>query len=353
MELGIIGLPSCGKTTLFNALTGANVDPFAGGQKPNVGVAEIPDPRLDTIANFIATKKIVRATIRLVDIPGVPAGGGAEKLNSFLSHVRTVDAICHVVRCFDDGNPVRPTVDLESMKTELILADLVVAEGALDKANRTARTGEREAKARVAILEQVIATLEGTKPVRSLVPQLVEEQRLILKSYGLISAKPMMYVANVAENDLHGESAPVQELKKAIEEEGGAFVAVCAKLEAELADLDEVDRKEMLESMGLDEPAIGPMARAANEALGLTTFYTAGDKEVRAWPVEIGASAPIAAGSIHSDIERGFIRAECYGIDDLVQYKTEKAIKEAGKLRSEGRGYTMRDGDIVHFLFNV
>lgn len=353
MEIGIIGLPACGKTTLFNALTGAKVDPFAGGQKPNVGVAAIPDPRLDTITQFIPTQKVVYATIKLVDIPGVPVGGGAEKLNSFLSHVRTVDAICQVVRCFDDGNPIKPAIDLESMKTELILADLVVAESALDKANRSARTGEREAKARVAVLEQTIATLEATKPVRTLLPQLVEEQRLLLKSYGLISAKPVMYVANVSEDDLQGESAPVQELKKAIEADGSTMVAMCAKLEAELSDLDAADRKEMLESMGLDEPAIGPMARAANSVLGLTTFYTAGDKEVRAWPIDIGASAPVAAGSIHSDIERGFIRAECYGFDDLVKYKTEKAIKEAGKMRSEGRAYTMRDGDVVHFLFNV
>jgi len=353
MEVGIIGLPGCGKTTLFNALTGMNVDPFAGGQKPNVGIANIPDPRLETIAQYIPPQKIIPATLKLVDLPGVAPGSGAEKLNSFLSHVRTVDAICHVVRCFDDGNAIRPVQDVEAMNSELVLADLVVAESSRDKAERPARSGDREARQRLEILGRVVETLENDQPVAAMIETLTDEQQTMLKSYGLISAKPVMYVANVGEDDLQGESEPAAKLRAYAAEHDAPCVVLCAKLEAELAQLDDADRQEMLESMGLDEPAIGPMARAANETLGLTTFYTAGEKEVRAWPVRIGATAPEAAGAIHSDIQRGFIRAECYHVDDLVQHKSEKAIKEAGKLRSEGKGYTMRDGDVVHFLFNV
>lgn len=353
MDVGIIGLPGCGKTTLFNALTGMNVDPFAGGQKPNVGIANIPDPRLETIAQYIPPQKIVPATLKLVDLPGVATGSGAEKLNSFLSHVRTMDAICHVVRCFDDGNPIRPVQDVESMNAELVLADLVVAEGARDKAQRPAQAGDREAKQRLEILGKVVETLENDQPVAAMIETLSEEQQVMLKSYGLISAKPVLYVANVGENDLGADSEPAAKLKQYAAEHDAPCVVVCAKLEAELAELDDADRQEMLESMGLDEPAIGPLARAANETLGLTTFYTAGEKEVRAWPVRIGATAPEAAGAIHSDIQRGFIRAECYHVEELVQHGSERAIKEAGKLRSEGKGYTMSDGDVVHFLFNV
>ncbi len=353
MEVGIIGLPGCGKTTLFNSLTGLNVDPFAGGQKPNVGMANIPDPRLGTIAQYIPPQKIIHAPLQIVDLPGVAAGGGAEKLNSFLSHVRTVDAICHVVRCFDDGNAVQPIRDIESMNTELILADLVVAEGSLDKAQRSARTGEREAKARLALLEQVAGILNDDKPVSAIVDLLSDEERGMLKSYGMVSAKPVLYVANIGEDDLGGESAAAIQVAEFAAAHECECVTLCAKLEAELAELDDADRTEMLQSMGLGEPAIGPLARAANKSLGLTTFYTAGEKEVRAWPVRIGASAPEAAGVIHSDLQRGFIRAECYSVDELVQYKSEKAIKEAGKMRSEGKSYLIQDGDVVHFLFNV
>lgn len=361
MEVGIVGLPGSGKTTLFNALTGSHASGFSGGGgaggalKPNVGVAHIPDPRLPLIATFIPTKKIVYANIQFVDIPGVApgSGGGAAKLNAFLSHVRTVDALCHVVRCFDDGTgKVNPAADIDAMDTELVIADLQVAEGALDKAARTARTGDADGKARVAVLGKVIVLLGDGKPLRS-GTDWSDADRLILKTYGMITSKPVLYVANTGEDDLAGESAPAMLVKKRAVETGGQGVAVCAKLEAELAEIDEAERGEMLKSMGLEEPAIGPLARAANRLLGLSTFYTAGEKEVRAWPVDIGATAPEAAGSIHSDIQRGFIRAECYHIDDLVKHKTEKAIKEAGRLRSEGKGYTIQDGDVVHFLFNV
>jgi ribosome-binding ATPase len=359
MECGIVGLPSSGKTTLFNALTGSRASGFAagggaaGGLKPNVGVAKIPDPRLPRIAEFIPTKKIVNATIQFVDIPGVPPGGGAAKLNAFLAHARQVDAIVQVVRCFDDGSgKITPAADIDSMETDLVIADLGVVEGSLDKAQRTARTGEAEAKARVAVLEKCNALLNEGKAIRS--GRWSDGEKAILRTYGLITAKPVLYVANVAEDDLQGQSSHARAVMQHAEKTGAQAVAVCAKLEAELAEIDnEAERDEMLKSMGLEEPANGPLARAANRLLGLTTFYTAGEKEVRAWPARIGAHAPEAAGSIHSDIERGFIRAECYSVDDLVQYKGEKAIREAGKLRSEGKNYQIRDGDVVHFLFNV
>jgi GTP-binding protein YchF len=365
MECGIVGLPSSGKTTLFNALTGSHASGFSAGGgggaglKPNVGVAKIPDPRLPLIASLITTKKIVHATIQFVDIPGVPSGGGAggaAKLNAFLAHARQVDAIVQVVRCFDDGTgKIAPAKDIDSMETDLVIADLSVIEGSLDKAQRTARTGEADAKARVAVLEKCNALLNEGKPIRSGgAGQWSDAERIVLKTYGLITAKPVLYVANVSEDDLQGKSPHAQAVIKHAETTGGQAVVVCAKLEAELAEIEnDAERDEMLKSMGLQEAANGPLARAANRLLGLTTFYTAGDKEVRAWPARIGAHAPEAAGSIHSDIERGFIRAECYGVDDLVQHKSEKAIREAGKLRSEGKNYAIRDGDVVHFLFNV
>jgi GTP-binding protein YchF len=359
MEIGIVGLPSSGKTTLFNALTGSRASGFAGGGaaglKPNVGVAKIPDPRLPLITTFIPTKKIVNATIQFVDIPGVQSGGGAagaSKLNAFLVHVRQVDAIVQVVRCFDDGSgKINPAADIDSMETDLIIADMSVVEGALDKAQRTARTGDAEAKTRVAVLEKCNTLLNEGKPIR--VGTWNDAEKAILRTYGLVTSKPVLYVANVGEDDLQGQSAHAKAVFDHASKTGQQAVVVCSKLEAELSEIDEAERGEMLKSMGLDEPANGPLARAANRLMGLTTFYTAGEKEVRAWPARIGAMAPEAAGSIHSDIERGFIRAECYSVDDLAQYKTEKGIREAGKLRSEGKNYAIQDGDVVHFLFNV
>ena len=358
MECGIVGLPGSGKTTLFNALTGSRASGFSsgGGLKPNVGVANIPDPRLPLIASFVPTKRIVHAQIQFVDIPGVAPGtsaADASKLNAFLSHVRQVDALCVVVKCFATaGETVDARRDVEAMETELILADLQVAEGALDKAQRTARTGEADAKARVAVLERVITTLGEGKPIRFMTGW-NDAQRLLLRSYGLITSKPVLYVANVGEHELAGDSAAVQSLHAYAESTGSQSVAVCAKLEAELSELEEPDRGEMLQSLGLSEPAIGPLARAVYRQLGLASFYTAGEKEVRAWTVPIGATAPIAAGAIHSDIQRGFIRAECFSVDDLSRHKSEKAIRDAGKLRSEGKNYQLQDGDVVHFLFNV
>ena len=352
MEVGFVGLPGAGKTTLFNALTGSQVDAFAGGQRPNLGVAKIPDPRLATIASFIPPQKLVSATLQLVDIPGVAAGGGAEKLNAFLSHVRTMDVICHVVRCFDDGVPVNAAGNLETMETELVLADLVVVEGAREKASRTARSGDKDAKLRVAVLDKAAGILEEGRPLRA-ETDWSDAERAVLRSYGMISAKPVLYVANIGEDDIAAVGGAAAEVAGLAEAAGGAAITVCAKLEAELSELDDADRQEMLESMGLVEPAVGPLARALNALMGLSTFYTAGEKEVRAWIIPMEATAPEAAGAIHSDLQRGFIRAECYSVDDLVELKTEKAIREAGRLRSEGKNYQMQDGDVVHFLFNV
>ena len=346
MECGLIGLQSVGKTTLFTALTAHSVAVQVGSMKPNVGIAPIPDPRLAQITEFIVAKKVIPATLQVVDLPGVPSGGS--NLNTVLAHIRNVDALCHVVKCYEDANPEN---DIASMDSELIVADMVVVEGAIDKANRTAKHGDKEAQKRVDVLSRVNALLEEEKPARD--GAWDEDDRAILKSYGIMTSKPMLYVANVSEDDVAGQSEAAKYVANYAQKNSGESVVVCATLESEIAELEQHDQTEMLESMGLVEPAVGPLARALNTLLGLSTFYTAGEKEVRAWPIPQDAPAPQAAGVIHSDIERGFIRAECYHVDDLFSLTSEKAIKEAGKLRSEGKNYTMQDGDVVNFLFNV
>jgi hypothetical protein len=314
--------------------------------KPNLGIAPIPDPRLNRINEYIDAKKVISATLQVVDLPGVPAGGS--NLNIILSHIRNVDALCQIVMCYGECNPEN---DIASMNSELIVADMVVVEGAIDKANRTAKHGDKDAQKRVDVLSRVNALLEKEKPTRD--GNWDESDKAILKSYGIMTAKPMLYVSNVSEEDVAGDSGAAQYVATYASEHGGEHVTVCATLESEISELDESDQSEMLESMGLSEPAVGPLARALNSLLGLSTFYTAGEKEVRAWSIPKGAPAPQAAGVIHSDIERGFIRAECYHVDDLFELASEKAIKEAGKLRSEGKNYNMQDGDVVNFLFNV
>jgi len=346
MECGLIGLQGVGKTTLFRALTAHSVAVQVGSMKPNVGIAPIPDPRLAQINAFIVAKKVIPATLQVVDLPGVPSGGS--NLNAILAHIRNVDALCHVVKCYDEANPEH---DIASMDSELIVADMVVVESAIDKANRTAKHGDKEAQKRVDVLSRVNALLEEEKPARE--GEWNESDRAILKSYGIMTSKPMLYVANVSEDDVAGQSDAAKYVANYAQKNGGESVVVCATLESEISELEQDDQIEMLESMGLVEPAVGPLARALNTLLGLSTFYTAGEKEVRAWPMQKGAPAPQAAGVIHSDIERGFIRAECYHVDDLFSLTSEKAIKEAGKLRSEGKNYTMQDGDVVNFLFNV
>jgi hypothetical protein len=351
MDVGIVGLPGSGKTSLFGALTGIGVPDYA--DKAQVGVASIPDPRLGVIAQHVPTRKIVHASLRLVDIPGVQSGSGdGRKLSQMLEQVRQVDGICLVVRCFDDGSGrLDPAGDITTMDMELALADLVVAEGAKDKAARNARSGDAEAKARVVLLDRVTALLEAEKPVRG--DTWNEAERRMLRSYGFVTAKPCLYVANVAEDDVTGAGDAARAVHAHAASVGSRAVTVCAKLEAELAELDDADRAEMLGGLGLAEAAIGPLARAAHAVVGLTTFYTAGDKEVRAWTTRAGATAPEAAGAIHSDIERGFIRAETYSVVDLEALGSEKALRENGRLRSEGKGYVMQDGDVVNFLFNV
>ncbi len=361
MECGIIGLPGSGKTAIFNALTGAHAPVGGGAVKPNIGVANVPDPRLDIISTYVRSKKVTPATIRFVDIPGIGAGGGggggggggAAKSNLLLEHIRGVDALCHVVRCFNEAaGEIAPRRDIDALETELIVADMQVAESALDRAARPARAGDADAKARCEVLEKVLAVLNEGQRVRT-VTSWTEPQQAMLRSYGFISAKPQLLVANVAESDIAGRGNAAAEVRACAEALGGEAVVVCGKLEAELAELEEADRAEMLEGLGLEEAAIGRLARAAFRLLGMASFYTTSEKEIRAWTIPAGATAPEAAGAVHSDMQRGFIRAECYRVDDLEQYKGEKALRQAGRLRSEGKHYRMQDGDVARFLFNV
>ena len=365
MEVGIVGLSSSGKTTTFNALIGgASNAPHkgggggGGGMSPTVAMANVIDKRLETIASFITTQKIIPATMRIVDIPGFAAGDGESGKfgKQILAHIREVDALCHVVRCFKgmDGSEPSPAADIDTMDTEMIFADLALAEPAFEKASKATRSGDREAKIRLTALEKCLPVLNEGEAIRTIIDQLNDEELAAIRGYGMLTAKPVLYVANIDENQLGGgDSSALKKVQQSAQERGGQSIAICAQLEAELAELDPDDQREMLESLELEEPALIVMAQALYNLLGLTSFYTAGEKEVRAWPITQGASAPEAAGVIHSDIQRGFIRAECYHIDDLVEFQSEKAIKEAGKLRSEGKNYQMQDGDVVHFLFNV
>jgi ribosome-binding ATPase len=362
MRAGIVGLPNVGKSTLFNALTSSKTAQAANYPfctiEPNEGVVSIPDDRLARISKYIVPKKLVPTALRLVDIAGIVKGAseGQGLGNKFLSHIREVDAILQVVRCFEDPNvihvagEVNPLNDVEVIEIELMLADIQTLEAALYKAERTAKSGDKEAVQRVAAIKQCLAQLAKNEPLRKMI--LSDDDAKAISSFGLLTAKPILYVANVDESDLEGKGPIVQKLRDYAASIGASVVAVCARIEAEIAELGEEDREEMLTSLGVSEPALAVLARAAYQVLGLQTYFTAGEKEVRAWTVPVGATAPQAAGVIHTDFEKGFIRAEIYSLDDLEKHQSEGVIRSAGKLRTEGKQYVMKDGDICHFLFN-
>lgn len=367
MKAGIVGLPNVGKSTLFNALTNAGAlaanYPFATID-PNVGVVPIPDPRLHIIQEYVKTQKVIPAILELVDIAGLVKGAstGEGKGNAFLGHIKDVDAIVQVVRCFEKApggedithveGSVDPLRDIEIIELELILADIQKLENAASKARRNAKSGDRDAVARMKVIELLDPILEAQKPARALElndPELIKAVEML----GLITTKPILYIANVSDDDPNGEGPLAEKVREHAKSVGAVMVPVCARIESELSELDEEDKIEMLADMGMDEPALGKLARAAYKLLGYQSYYTAGEKEVRAWTIPHGCKAPQAAGVIHTDFEKGFIRVECYSVDDLVEYKTEKAIKEAGKLRIEGKAYVMHDADVCNFLFNV
>jgi len=362
MEAGIVGLPNVGKSTLFNALTMSKAAQSANYPfctiEPNEGVVSVPDGRLQRITKYIVPKKIVPAALKLVDIAGIVKGAseGQGLGNKFLTHIREVDAILQVVRCFEDPDvihvtgKVNPVSDIETIEIELMLADIQTLENSLSKAERTAKSGDKDAKYRVEVIRKCLAHLGTEQPLRKL--EFDEAEAKVVRSYGLMTAKPILYVANVDEGDLEGKGPLVQQVRDFAAKVGASVVPVCAKLESEIAELDEGDRAEMLEGAGLAEPALAVLAREAYRVLGLQSYFTAGEMEVRAWTIPIGATAPQAAGVIHTDFEKGFIRAEIYTLDDLETHKTEKDIRAAGKLRVEGKAYVMQDGDICHFLFN-
>lgn len=363
LQCGIVGLPNVGKSTLFNALTSAKAlaanYPFAT-KDPNVGVITVPDPRLDELSRLVNPQRVQPTTVDIVDIAGLIKGAskGEGLGNQFLANIREVDAIVHVVRCFEDDNvvhvdgSVNPVRDKEIIDTELILKDIETVEKRLDKMRRTAKSGDKDAKKQVEVGEAILEHLGEEKPARSI--DLDEAGQAILQELMLLTSKPILYVCNVDIDSVETGNAHTEAFKAAVANESAQVILISAGIEADIAELEtREERQEFLEEMGLKEPGVNKVIRACYRLLDLVTYFTAGEKEVRAWTIERGTKAPGAAGVIHTDFEKGFIRAEVIHYDDYVEYGSEAAVKEVGKLHVEGKEYVVQDGDVMHFRFNV